>query len=165
MPCPGRGKSPSTIARVTVVEIPTPGRSRWKARKSETWQPWRSSIWTYSPAESSYAFASAGPTRASARGTRLAETATALRVQALVRERRAGEHDHVEGNRFLSSPQGADRRVDGSIRLLGADGRHGYAGGVPRRPRDGRAHGLHDAAQGRHRRRRRAGIRQHDRHA
>jgi hypothetical protein len=36
IPCPGSGKSPSTSARVTVVEIPRPRRSRWKARKSET---------------------------------------------------------------------------------------------------------------------------------
>src|SRR6266498_4358873 len=150
MPCPGSGKSPSTSARVTVVEIPRPGRSRWKARKSDTWQPCRSSIWTYSPARSSYAFASAGPTRASARGTCLDCTAIALRVPPSEPERRRLE----QGDRVLSPLAGVDRGVDGPLRLLGAHRGHEHGGGVPRRARGGRPDGLHHAPEGRHRGRR-----------
>src|SRR5512132_457318 len=160
MPWPESGKSPSTRARVTVVEIPRPGRSRWKARKSETWQPCRSSICTYSPAASSYAFASAGPTRAWARGTCLDWTAIALRVPPSEPERRSVE----QGDRVLPPPEGADRRVDGPLRLLGPHRGHRHAGGESGRARDGRPDGLHHAPQGRHRGRGSAGLRKHDRH-
>ena len=76
-------------------------------------------------------------------------------------ERRARE----QGDRLLSTSAGADRRVDGPLRLLGADRRDRHRGGVPRRPRERRADGLHHAPQGRPRRAGRARARQLDRHA